>query len=279
MQQWEYQVIHLNVDTSTPGKDGSTPPSPDAPTTPPPFTKTYLEQEFPAHYGPQQPPGSSVPAPAQQPQHPAAQLQGFINGHGRKGWELLGIFPLGSLLMMIFRRPLPPQEEASVALGRAVAEASDAAVLEAATTEPTTGASLQSILERLAALEQRFAATPSPSPNRRQAPPLAPAPQPSPRGPSDRQADGTWILDPKQLQALDHHTPCSTAEAARSLGFRSAASLLNQAAKHGYPIGLVRMGLNGRAAVYQGLGANRRGGRELRLWLVLESEALPVPPG
>lgn len=279
MQQWEYQVIHLNVDTSTPDKQGSIPTSPDAPTTPPPFTKTYLEQEFPAHYGPQQPPGASVPAPAQQPQHPAAQLQGFINSHGRKGWELLGIFPLGSLLMMIFRRPLSPQAESCVPLSDPATGASDSPALEAPVAERPNEALLRTVLERLAALEQRYAASPSAGPTRRKGPQLAPGQRPKPRGQIDHQADGAWILDQKQLRALDHHGTCSTAEAARSLGFRSAASLLNQASKHGYPIGLVRMGPNGKAAVYQGLGANRRGGRELRLWLVLESEALPAPPG
>ena len=46
MPQWEYQVIHLNVD---PGKGGEPPKGQNVP---PPFTKSYLEQEFPQHYTP-----------------------------------------------------------------------------------------------------------------------------------------------------------------------------------------------------------------------------------
>ncbi|MFN7899793.1 MAG: hypothetical protein ACK5N0_09055 [Synechococcaceae cyanobacterium] len=278
MQQWEYQVIHLNVDSSGPGRD--TPPSPSAgaPTTLPPFTKTYLEQEFPAHYGPQQPPGSSTPSPIQQPHHPAVQLQGFINSHGRKGWELLGIFPLGSLLMMIFRRPLPPQADVPGPLSAADAAAPGAAAQEAPAGEVPAAPFLTTILERLDALERRLPPVPSAPPAPRKVRPSSRPGQPSTSGQGDRQAHAPWILGQERLNALLDHPPCSTAAAARSLGFRSAASLLNQASRHGYPIGLVWIGPNGKAAVYQGSAPNQRGGRDLRLWLVVERDRLPEAP-
>ena len=93
-----------------------------------------------------------------------------------------------------------------------------------------------------------------------------------------RQSHSAWILAEERLHALRDHPVCSTAAAARQLGFRSAASLLNPAAMQGYPKGLVRVGPNGKAAVYTGLGPNRQGGRELRLWCVVDSVLLPPPP-
>jgi hypothetical protein len=279
MQQWEYQVIHLNVDSSGPGRDTPPPsPSTEAPTTLPPFTKTYLEQEFPAHYGPQQPPGSSTPSPIQQPHHPAVQLQGFINSHGRKGWELLGIFPLGSLLMMIFRRPLAPQADVAGPVSAVDASAPAASAQEAPAGEVPAAPFLKTLLERLAALERRLPPAPCASHAPRKARQASSPGPPSTSGQRDRQANAPWILGQEGLNALLDHPPCSTAAAARSLGFRSAASLLNQASKHGYPIGLVWIGPNGKAAVYQGSAPNQRGGRDLRLWLVVERDRLPVAP-
>ena len=278
MQQWEYQVIHLNVDSSAPAKDGVSGP-PEAPTSAPPFTKTYLEQEFPSHYGPQQPAGSAALPPAQQPPHPAMQLQGFINSHGRQGWELLGIFPLGSLLMMIFRRPLPSQPGAG-------ADKDDSAGIpggamappQTPSTQRNNAASLQTVLDRLEGLERRLSTLSPPSAMAGQPPKLAPSSQPSPGNHGHRPAKAAWILAEDRLRELGDHPVCSTAQAARSLGFRSPASLLNPASLHGYPIGLARTGPNGKVAVYQGLAPNRQGGRDLRLWLVVESHLLPPAP-
>lgn len=278
MQQWEYQVIHLNVDSSAPAKDGVSGPA-ESPTSTPPFTKTYLEQEFPSHYGPQQPPGAAAVPPAQQPKHPAMQLQGFINSHGRQGWELLGIFPLGSLLMMIFRRPLPSQA------GTGVNKADSADIPWSEKTPPLTppskghkGASLETVLDRLEALESRLSALSPPSAMAAEPPKVSPPSPPPPGDHGRRPVKTAWILGEEHLRKLKDHPVWSTAQAARSLGFRSPASLLNPASLHGYPIGLVRTGPNGKVAVYQGLAPNRQGGRDLRLWLVVESHLLPPEP-
>ncbi|MFN6132653.1 MAG: hypothetical protein ACK46L_07070 [Synechococcaceae cyanobacterium] len=276
MQQWEYQVIHLNVDSPTPTKEGG-PPAPEAPPSTPPFTKTYLEQEFPRHYGPQQPPGTPASTSAPQPQHPTVQLQGFMNTHGLQGWELLGIFPLGSLLMMIFRRPLQPQ--AGPAPQAVHPTGPQIAARAVPTTQHLTDAvSLQAILDRLVALEHRLAKAP---PDRGPAPEAPQDPSTTPAVPQERRPRSTgsaWILSEERLRDLSGHPVCSTAQASRSLGFRSPASLLNPAALHGYPIGLVRVGPNGKAAVYQGIAPNQQGGRDVRLWLVLDSQLLPSAP-
>ena len=129
MSRWEYQVIHLNVEDSSqaanpPGPGPASPPEPPAPVAPPGnpaplagqpgFSKAYLEQEFPNFYSN---PAQQQPQPPQQANHPALQLQNFLNGHGQKGWSLVGIYPLGSLLMMFFRRRIPdppsPQVQAA----------------------------------------------------------------------------------------------------------------------------------------------------------------------
>ena len=115
MSRWEYQVIHLNVEDSSktpqapgpaPGTPPNQPPTQPAAETPPVtgqpvFSKAYLEQEFPDFYSN---PPSQPPQGQQQANHPALQLQQFLNGHGQQGWSLVGIYPLGSLLMMFFRR-------------------------------------------------------------------------------------------------------------------------------------------------------------------------------
>ena len=110
MAGWEYQVIHINVE---PPRPPGPPPPVDGPAASPPpggegsggkpmFSETFLKKEFPQFY--EKPPteGSTTQA-----QHPAHQLQTFLNGHGAQGWDLIGVFPVGNLTMMFFRRPKP----------------------------------------------------------------------------------------------------------------------------------------------------------------------------
>ncbi|MEB3235274.1 MAG: hypothetical protein VKM98_07590 [Cyanobacteriota bacterium] len=109
---WEYQVIHLNVEDDSSkqanaGAAGAAGVAPAAGTggaaspgasPQPPFSKAYLEQEFPNFY---QGPGEQQAAA----KHPAQQLQGFLNTLGEQGWQLIGLHPVGKLLMMFFKRP------------------------------------------------------------------------------------------------------------------------------------------------------------------------------
>ena len=81
------------------------------------------------------------------------------------------------------------------------------------------------------------------------------------------------ILPPRRLDELRRLPRLSTPQAARALGFRSAASLLNLAARCGYPEGLVKRGGHGAVAVYVGSERSGRGGRDLRLWVVLQAPA------
>jgi hypothetical protein len=107
MDGWEYQVIHINVEPPKPAippaaeAQGGQPGAPEAATVKPVFSETFLKKEFPQFYE------RTNQANGGQNQHPAQQLQTFLNGHGSMGWELVGVFPVGNLTMMFFRRPKP----------------------------------------------------------------------------------------------------------------------------------------------------------------------------
>jgi hypothetical protein len=119
MDSWEYLVIHLNVEPprppsgTSPTDSGAEPPAAAEGGSPRPvFSESFLKKEFPQFYEPQSGEGA-----AGQPQHPAQQLQTFLNGHGSLGWELIGVFPVGVLSMLFFRRPkATPQEPAAASL-------------------------------------------------------------------------------------------------------------------------------------------------------------------
>ena len=253
IQRWENRVIHLNIAPPAAGP----PVAPSQPTPEPSssqrqlFSETYLKQEFPDHYTPQQQPDAG------QNQHPAVQLQGFINGLGQEGWEFVGVFPIGQLVMMFFRRPLPMGPTPT----------------STGTTTESTSASeppqplLQQILQRLEALEAASLAAQSPTPA------LAQAPTPASDSRVVRQPGR--ILDRHELDQLPSISPCSTQQAAAALGLRSAGGLLSYGARHGFQRGLVKLVNTGSAAVYLGSEASKRGGLPVRLWMVLPQSALP----
>lgn len=234
-ERWEYRVIHLNV---APPTDAPTPAT--APADPQqPFSRQYLEQEFPSHYT-----HGSAEASGNRPQHPAQQLQDFLNGLGRQGWRFEGIHSIGSLLMMVFRRPL--QEQPS---GLA----------------PQDTTQLASVLRRLEALEAR------------QHPPAAT--QPAATLPAATVADGS-VLDASLLQSHRDQPELTTAAAASALGFRSSASLANLGQRLGYPAGLLKRGINGKAAIYVGTPGDPGPGatRSRRRWIVVNQASVDAWP-
>ena len=119
MDSWEYLVIHINVEPPKAAAPGA---AADAPATEAPgsreggnariFSESFLKQEFPHRY--QGGAGERGVDPPQQ--HPAQQLQGFLNGHGSQGWELIGVFPVWVLSMLIFRRSKLVEPQAKVSL-------------------------------------------------------------------------------------------------------------------------------------------------------------------
>jgi len=206
---WEYQVIHINVEPPRPQgppppADGAAPKPPDAGESSggkPMFSETFLKKEFPQFY--QKPPSEGS---ASQAQHPAHQLQTFLNGHGAQGWELIGVFPVGNLTMMFFRRskhsePKPTRaaqepaamkpamaSELAMAPASAVAPASAMAPASAVGSDSASGpaaeaaenaaarqGTLHEVLRRLEQIEERLRlrelAGEGPTPTRRPARP------------------------------------------------------------------------------------------------------------
>ena len=291
MSRWEYQVIHLNVEDSSkasqapePGPAAAQQPATPPAAAPPPiagqpvFSKAYLEQEFPDFYSnPTSQPPQQPPQGQQQPNHPALQLQQFLNGHGQQGWSLVGIYPLGSLLMMFFRRRIPEPAAEPIPAAAPIAQPPPPTPAAAAPIPPSAPPEgheradfgtppvtdwLQQIMQRLDSLEGRIATPPSDQTSSEQVsgPPVTPA------AGAPGQAE---ILSANHVASLQEEGGMPTFHAAKALDFRSYASLAGYGSRHGYPLGLVKEGANQMAAVYIGLEQGDRGGRARRLWAVV----------
>lgn len=281
---WEYMVIHLNVESgtspATPGPakpEGGGSADDGAATARPVFSESFLKKEFPQFYE-----GRQAAGHPGQPQHPAQQLQNFLNGHGARGWELIGLFPVGMLTMLFFRRPLPAGHPAE-ALSRASSEQTDRGRGSAEPPAPPQGAAgggdrdrdavLEAILARLTALEQGSATAPA-APEASRPRPRSSPPPPEHQDGQRLGADAAETVSDSLLQRLSTETPMPSAAAAQAIGLRSAASLANLGARLGFRRGLCKRGPNGQVAVYVGSGASDHGGKARRLWIVVPAERL-----
>ena len=140
MQQWEYQVIRLNIEPPVPpGAPGGPQPMaggaaqtnpnqqqnpsaagsdarPAAGAAHPPaqvFSEAYLREEFPRFYDP----NAQVQQNAQAQQaDPAFQLKDFLNSHGQQGWELVGFQHAAPHVFIVFKRPNGVQDAMAAAL-------------------------------------------------------------------------------------------------------------------------------------------------------------------
>jgi hypothetical protein len=136
MVQWEYRVIHINVE------DRETPPVPDPEVASQKLhgvlSPAFIAREFPEQYRPEPPPGTP-------PRHPAQQLQDLLNQLGTEGWEMVEASQVGGMVMFVFKRPLPPPapapgaERATRQPARATPDA--AAAIADATAGPGTRSS------------------------------------------------------------------------------------------------------------------------------------------
>lgn len=273
IQRWESRVIHLNVNPTPPGQSRQKPSAegrgeqpvaeqtqqqqpPQAQSQKPIFSESYLKHEFPDHY-----PQASAPDKPQAPQHPATQLQNFINKFGQDGWEFMGINTIGQLVLMFFRRPLPADSAHTMLPSAAVS--TQPASIQPATVQPATApapatsrnqeAILEQILQRLEALEA----------NRPEASGTAAT------------LNSAEVLSPERQAQLPDTPRLTTAGAAEALGLRSAGGLLSYGARYNYPIGLVKRTNSGMVAVYLGTEQRPSGGKPIRLWKVLPVSALP----
>ena len=93
MGQWDYRVIHINVE------NGQPPQAPDPQVASERLggllSPEFIAREFPEQY-------KAAPLP----RHPAEQLQYFLNLLGKDGWELVETGQVGPLLMFFFKRPI-----------------------------------------------------------------------------------------------------------------------------------------------------------------------------
>ena len=97
MQQWEYRVVHININNDAPPQ----PPSAQSASQKlgGSLSPEFIAKEFPKVYSKQ---GQKPPA---QPKHPAEQLQYFLNQLGAERWDLVETTQVGPLLMFFFKRP------------------------------------------------------------------------------------------------------------------------------------------------------------------------------
>jgi len=250
-----YMVIHLNVEPgpqappSAPANACDAAPGGDAPPRPV-FSDSFLKKEFP-HFYEERP---AADPPASRHQHPAQQLQAFLNAQGVNRWELVGLFPVGALPMLFFRHRLPSAAQESPELEArggqsAVADKAQAEDQGARTSAPADSL-LETQLARISALEVRL----------------------PPSG--DRARLDGQDLSAAELASLASEPAMVGQAAAQALGLRSAASLANHGARHGCGPGLCKQGPNGMVAVYRGSGASERGGSAPRLWIVVNRDRL-----
>jgi hypothetical protein len=262
---WEYRVIHLNVSppagssqakSARPVSDGPPPPSVKQPPKPTPsaepqksgspnpiFSQAYLEQEFPSFYS--HPPSSRQGASGGggQSSHPAHQLQSFLNTNGEHGWELVGFYPVGPLMLMIFRRQkLVEAEKVPVEPKQSVS-----------TSSSPSPDLLSRILDRLEQLESTVGAGDA-------AKPVAE---------DSQDVSQPRILSSEELHALEKLPALTTQQAAEAIGYRSVETLQRFLRRHGSKPGLVKANISGAAVVYRGKLIDPESGREQGMWCVL----------
>jgi hypothetical protein len=100
MTQWDYRVIHINLE------NGHPPQAPDPQVASERLggllSPEFIAREFPEQY-------KAAPLP----RHPAEQLQFFLNLLGNDGWELVETGQVGPLLMFFFKRPIRESDQES----------------------------------------------------------------------------------------------------------------------------------------------------------------------
>ena len=93
--QWEYHVVHLNVDESSINHEEACNPEAASEKLKGSLSPDFLKDQFPEQY--QENEGS---------EHPAIQLSKFLNKKGLESWELSETLKIGKMLFLIMKRPV-----------------------------------------------------------------------------------------------------------------------------------------------------------------------------
>jgi len=91
--QWEYHVVHLNVDDSSSKHEEASNPEAASEKLKGSLSPDFLKDQFPEQY--QENEGS---------EHPAIQLSKFLNKKGLEKWELTEKIKIGKMLFLIMKR-------------------------------------------------------------------------------------------------------------------------------------------------------------------------------
>jgi hypothetical protein len=207
------------------------------------FSQAYLEQEFPSFYShpPSSRQGGGGGGGGGQSSHPAHQLQNFLNTNGENGWELVGFYPVGPLMLMIFRR-------------QKFVEVEQSTTVSSETSSTASSPDLVSrILERLEQLESAVGAG---------------------SGAKSASADSQGssqprILSTEELRPLEKLPHLTTLQAAEAIGYRSVDTLQRFLRRYGSKPGLVKANNSGVAVVYLGRLVDPESGREQGMWCLL----------
>ena len=91
--QWEYHVVHLNVDDSSSKHEEASNPEAASEKLKGSLSPDFLKDQFPKQYQ------ENV-----DPEHPAMQLSKFLNKKGQERWELSETIKIGKMLFLIMKR-------------------------------------------------------------------------------------------------------------------------------------------------------------------------------
>ena len=91
--QWEYHVVHLNVDDSSGKNEEASNPEAASEKLKGSLSPDFLKDQFPEQY--QENVGS---------ENPAIQLSKFLNKKGQERWELSETIKIGKMLFLIMKR-------------------------------------------------------------------------------------------------------------------------------------------------------------------------------
>ena len=91
--QWEYHLVHLNVEDSSSKHEEASNPEAASEKLKGSLSPDFLKDQFPEQY-----------QETKDSEHPAIQLSKFLNKKGLERWELSETIKIGKMLFLIMKR-------------------------------------------------------------------------------------------------------------------------------------------------------------------------------